>query len=82
MISSKNSDSKAYNECKFMTTHNSYANTLDPKASITEQLDQGVRGFELDIHDNWTIFEVIKGFFGVGGNFKIGKWTPRVEKND
>ena len=34
-----------------MTTHNSYAHTLDPDWSITTQLEEGVRGLELDIHD-------------------------------
>ena len=43
-----------------MTTHNSYANTLDPNGSIIEQLDYGIRGFELDIHDR-DLMEIVTG---------------------
>lgn len=56
-----------------MTTHNSYG------WSITEQLEKGIRGFELDIHDNWTSCEIIKGIFGRKGKFKIGHWKPGHE---
>lgn len=49
IIASNKSDLQPYNKSIFKTTHNSY------HWSITKQLDQGIRGFELDIHD----FEVL-----------------------
>jgi len=64
-----------------MTTHNSY------RWSLIEQLEYGIRGFELDIHDTWTIFERIKRFFTLlkiypgKGNFKVGHWAPGHEVN-
>ena len=70
------SDNQPYNKSIFMTTHNSY------RWSLIQQLDYGIRGFELDIHDSWTLFERIKRFltrvklFRGKGNFKVGHWTP------
>jgi hypothetical protein len=71
-----NFDDRLYNKSIFMTTHNSY------RWSLKRQLDHGIRGFELDIHDVWTIIERIKRFFTrikllrSKGNFKIGHWYP------
>ena len=71
-----NFDDQPYNKSVFMTTHNSY------KWSLKRQLDYGIRGFELDIHDTWTLFERIKRFFariklfGGKGNFKVGHLYP------
>jgi hypothetical protein len=58
-----------------MTTHNSYG------WSITEQLDQGIRGFELDIHDSWTLPEIILGKISgrYKGKFKVGHADPGHE---
>ena len=39
-----------YDEAYFKSTHNSYSG--EERGSITEQLNSGVRGLELDIHDN------------------------------
>ena len=75
------SDNQPYNKSIFMTTHNSY------RWSLIQQLDYGIRGFELDIHDSWTLFERIKRFltrlklFRGKGNFKVGHWTPGHEVN-
>lgn len=72
-------DNQPYNKSIFMTTHNSY------QWSLTQQLDYGIRGFELDIHDTWTLFERIKRFFTLikvfrgKGNFKVGHWFPSHE---
>ncbi|MFX1284575.1 MAG: hypothetical protein ACFFB5_13020 [Promethearchaeota archaeon] len=69
MIFNKECDPHPYNKSTFMTTHNSY------RWSITKQLDIGIRGFELDIHDTWTLPERILGKLSGGrykGNFKIG----------
>ncbi|MFX0015230.1 MAG: hypothetical protein ACFFB2_10550 [Promethearchaeota archaeon] len=74
-------DNQPYNKSIFMTTHNSY------RWSLTQQLDHGIRGFELDIHDSWTLFERIKRFltlikiFRGKGSFKIGHWYPSHEVN-
>lgn len=74
-------DNQPYNKSIFMTTHNSY------RWSLIRQLDYGIRGFELDIHDSWTLFERIKRFLTVlkifpgKGNFKIGHWNPGHEVN-
>lgn len=69
-----------------MTTHNSYANTLDPNGSITEQLNCGIRGIELDIHDR-DLIEMVTGRWDkfkaiLSGltkrfrfHFRIGHWT-------
>lgn len=75
------SDNQPYNKSIFMTTHNSY------RWSLIHQLDYGIRGFELDIHDSWTLFERIKRFltrlkiFRGKGSFKVGHWTPGHEVN-
>jgi len=45
IIASNKFDSQPYNKSIFKTTHNSY------QWSLTKQLNQGIRGFELDIHD-------------------------------
>ena len=64
-----------------MTTHNSY------RWSLTQQLEYGIRGFELDIHDTWTVVERVKRFFTFlkifpgKGNFKVGHWAPGHEIN-
>jgi hypothetical protein len=42
-------ESIPYNKAVFMNTHNSYAPKI--KASIESQLDQEIRGIELDIHN-------------------------------
>lgn len=42
-------ESIPYNKAVFMNTHNSYAPKI--KASIESQLNQGIRGIELDIHN-------------------------------
>jgi hypothetical protein len=74
-------DTQPYNKSIFMTTHNSY------RWSLIHQLDYGIRGFELDIHDSWTLFERIKRFltrlkiFPGKGNFKVGHWSPGHEVN-
>ena len=54
-----------------MSTHNSY------RWSITKQLDQGIRGFEFDIHDTWDTFEMILWRLSgkrYKGKFKVGHW--------
>lgn len=85
-ISSKKINPQRYNESKFMTTHNSYANTLDPNGSIAKQLDHGIRGLELDIHDKDIWKELIQGKtstwdrflsrfkIAIRFHFKIGHW--------
>ncbi|MFX1424672.1 MAG: hypothetical protein ACFFB2_20315 [Promethearchaeota archaeon] len=72
-MSSKEFDSQAYNKSIFITTHNSY------RWSITDQLEKGVRGLELDIHDEWGITDTIKRWFGRKGNFKVGHWSAGHE---
>lgn len=66
-----------------MTTHNSY------RYSIIKQLDQGIRGFELDIHDqniwaelaggNWDKLWMRVPRFSIQFHFKIGHWWPGHE---
>jgi hypothetical protein len=72
----KTHDSQLYCKSIFMTTHNSY------RWSITEQLDQKIRGFELDIHDSWTLTESLLGSLTRGrykGKFKLGHAQPGHE---
>lgn len=56
-----------------MTTHNSY------HWSLIEQLNHGIRGFELDIHDNFTYWEKYTARiprYNGKGKFKIGHVRP------
>jgi len=64
-------NSKPYNKCFFKTTHNSY------KFYLKEQLDHGVRGLELDIHDDPSFFRFLRR----KDNFKIGHLIPSDEVN-
>ncbi|UCG00902.1 MAG: hypothetical protein JSW11_14950 [Candidatus Heimdallarchaeota archaeon] len=68
-----------------MTTHNSYG------WSLTKQLDQGIRGFELDIHDVNIWAELTGGSWDklwrsfprfrkkIKFHFKVGHWWPGHE---
>ncbi|MEV0618250.1 hypothetical protein AB0I81_33340 [Nonomuraea sp. NPDC050404] len=52
----------------FRATHNSYSGNLDgSRASITQQLDRGIRFIELDIHDNG---------YTTAGDYSIGHGSP------
>ena len=57
-----------YDSTRFRTTHNSYSG--GPRASILHQLDAGVRGLELDVHDN--------GYDQLG-DFRVGHLKPGSE---
>jgi hypothetical protein len=57
-----------YDESIFLATHNSYSG--DERNSLIDQLNLGVRLFELDIHDN---------LFGTFNDFRVGHDSPGDE---
>lgn len=60
------SSMRSYEKTKFDTTHNSFSH----KQSIFDQLDDGVRGIEFDVHDHY-----IRYF----KDFRIGHSYPGYE---
>ncbi len=57
-----------FSDAFFKSTHNSYSG--EERGSITEQLNEGIRGLEFDIHDN--DFEQI-------GDYRLGHYSHDAE---
>jgi Phosphoinositide phospholipase C, Ca2+-dependent len=72
----------SYNKAVFMNTHNSYAPKI--KASVESQLDQGIRGIELDIHnphiENLQRFSI--GHVTAGGDVYHKAGNPKSDLFD
>lgn len=68
-----NAGSQLFRKSYFKTTHNSY------QWSLPDQLNAGVRGIELDIHDEFNYSSFFRRIFGRKDNFKVGHWLPGHE---